>query len=172
MAKIVLFEDHRKRMDDGNYRFPAAGISYPVGHGARAGALDGYDVLIVRLYLHALAGTDDLLSVLMPRQSAAELEQQHGDSRLVDRIRVFQKWVNGLTETRVATDGRVSVPRSNVYGWTRGMGGQHGRPTPWTIEVMVREWRRSALDAGLRPLLSAHRDCPKILRAWLRKHGL
>lgn len=173
MAKIVLFEDHRKSMEDGNYRFPAAGISYPVGQGAaRGSARDGYDVLIVRLYLHALAGTDELLSVLMPRQSAAELEHQSGDDRLIGRIRLFQKWINTQTEARVPMDGRVSVPRSSVYGWTRGMGGQHGHPTPWTVEVMVREWRRSALEAGQRPLLSAHADCPKVLRAWLRDRGL
>ncbi len=170
MAKIIQFVDHRKSAEDGAYRFPAAGISYPVGHGAPAGsAVDGYDVLIVRLYLHALATTDGILGALMRRQSAEELGRQHGDIALVERIRVMQRWINAQSEARVPIDGRLDVPPSSVYGWQRVA---HGHPTPWTIEVMVREWRRSALEEGQRPLLSAHRDCPPILQAWLRRHGL
>lgn len=170
MAKIIQFVDHRKSPGDSGYRFPAAGISYPVGHGAPArSASDGYDILIVRMYLHALATTDGILATLMRRQTADELERQHNDSGLVNRIRVMQRWINAQSEARVPTDGRVSVPRSGVYGWARVA---QGHPTPWTIEVMVREWRRSTLEEGLRPLLSAHRDCPKLLQTWLRRHGL
>ena len=174
MAKIILFEDHRRSLEDGNYRFPAAGISHPVGAGvARGSAVDGTDVLIVRMYLHAIAGDpENPLAHLKVRQSHEELERQHGDTALVERIRLFQRWINSQTEARVPTDGRVSVPRSSVYGWTRGMGGRAGRPTPWTIEVMVREWRRTSLDLGLKPVLSAHPDCPRLLQAWLRQHGL
>lgn len=163
MAKRILFEYNSRDLEDGATNFSAAGISYAVGHGApRGSAVDGYDVMLVRMYLHA-AGIS---------RSRADLDLAHCDAKLIESIRNFQKWVNKCYPVRVATDGRMSVPRSSVYGWNRGMGGTKGSPTPWTIEVLLHVWRANCRVERMRPVLSAHPDCPKVLQNWLRAHGL